>query len=763
MTDTPVPGIFWTSLSGIVALLSVATLIGRTWCDLFPLRFRAHARFYLGPSLGLTTLTIVASLFGRVLPLGNTVFVPLLFLGFLVWSLVRERDTGKAVRHILVVSVFGVVCGVSVLSPLFVFGGINVHNDTFTYLTHSNWLQNHAFKELVSSDMVTALTSQVSLYQQGNFRMGGSFLLALSQVLLNLQWSFEAYPAVVVANISACCLAMGFVLVQHFRLISLSVRLTVLALPAFSLGGLVFGANLGFLPQVVGLTLGASLLFTVGPVFRWVVTTATGWQAIGKAAFPSAVLFVGATLAYSEIAPFLLVVIVGSVGILGFQFHAWKKILLHGGVLLALASLLLNMEMVRAYGAIRTQSNAVVGSPVDWPLLGFVAHAVGIHGGAWDLYQWTASENFWSITYVYGLTLFVLITALLFSGLRPTLRTMVSGTLLPTIAILFIFSIGIAYFRYISPSPFPKGMGQSWSQFKLSEWAHPFMMVLVLVSIANLRLSMGRLFVTGMFALFSIGFISAALIGVARVSPIMHYYMGVNDLNRFYLDFRQVVLANCPANAPVYLALGGENHKFRQIAALYLYDKEIDSDWSDDGYIYPRLPIDRRTKSLVTGSCVVERNTQNGWLSHGMQIGPFKVGIFNGEGKVRILSMTGGYARESDAENWWHWVEYKVNFKLWPLSIPNGAMQTKLYFEYGTRGAQTLTLRIIKRDGLSQVFSIYSKGEAISIFDKVIDLSPLEIDEISVETNGKASPLGDQDVRLAAMVIRNVTILSVVP
>ena len=136
----------------------------------------------------------------------------------------------------------------------------------------------------------------------------------------------------------------------------------------------------------------------------------------------------------------------------------------------------------------------------------------------------------------------------------------------------------------------------------------------------------------------------------------------------------------------------------------------------------------------------------------------------NGDnGQIQIASVTGAYDRESDGNNWWHWVERKVSFKLQPLFVPKDATQTKLRFEYGTRGNQTLTLRIIKRDGSSQEILLQSKGDAPAMFEKVIDLPPIDLAEVSIETDGKASPLGNGDSRVAAWIIRDLNINPISP
>lgn len=761
MTNLSVPSIFWTTLLSVTAILVSATLIGRAWGDLFPYRLRGAARFYLAPVLGLATLTIIASLLGRILPLGNSVFVPELVVSLMAWALIREQVATQAFRHGLWVSIFGIVCGASVLAPLFAFGAFNAHNDAFTYLVHSNWLQVHAFGDTIAAEQVTPLTTQIALYQQEGFRMGGSFLLALAQSLLNLQWSYEVYPAVVISAIAACCLAIGFPLAQSLRPVRRRTRPALLALPAFTFGGLVFGANLGFLPQTIGLSIGAGLLFAVGPSLQWVSIGGASSRTIAKAALPAVALFSAAVFAYSELAPFLLLAVLGSSFALAFCLSSWGRVLVYTGLVFGLAGLLLNTELIRVYAALRTQSGVVVGSPVDWSLLGYVAHAFGVHGGAWDGFQWTLPESAESFFFFLGVAITSLLAVTVLSGSRAIMGKTLNGVLLPVAVVLLVLCAGLLYFRYFVPSPFPKGLGQSWSQFKLADWAHPFAMAFALLAVVHLRQRMGKYFDHVMMLLFVVGLVSATLIGVARTTPLIQYYEGTRDLNRFYQELRQTVLANCQPNAPVYLALNGQHHKFRQMAVYLLSDRVTTSDWMDDGYIFPRLPNERRTQALNAGDCVVEPDTQGGWLSNGTTVGAFLIGVFDGQGQVRIASATGAYDRETDGQNWWHWVERKVAFQLQPLFISKVATQAKLHFGYGTRGKQTLTVYIRTRDGSRQQLLIHSQGDALATFEKNIALPPSELMELSIETDGQASRLGGQDARMAAWLVRNLSITPV--
>lgn len=762
MTNFSVPGIFWTTLTSVAAILSLTTLIGRPWTLMLPYKLKGIARFYLAPAFGLATLTIIASLIGRVIPLGNTVIMPCAVIIMLVCALVRENNIRQALHQALMVSTFGIFCGVSVLGPLFAYGAFNAHNDAFTYLAHSNWLQEHVFAQVISTTMVTPLTTQVLLYQQEGLRMGASFLLALFQALLNLRWSYEVYPAVVISAIAVCCLAIGFPLAQLLRPLRRYIRLALLAVPAFSFGGLVFGANFGFLPQTIGLALGASLLFMVGQLFRWVATNNVPRSAVVKSSLPCATLFASAVFAYSELSPFLLVAVLGSWAILAYRFQAWDKMLIHGGVLFGSTILLLNAELIRTYAALRMQSGAIVGTPVDWPLLGFIAHAFGLHGGAWDLQQWSAPESFGTFSFVIGFLFLGVAILLLLSGIRIIWRSTLNGVLLPTIISLMLYIAGILYFRYVVLSPFSKGVGNSWSQFKLADWAHPFVMVIVLFALLTLRPRMGKLFNTAIVTMFVIAMMCATHFGVIRIKPLMEYYRGVNDLNKFYQDFRDLVLTSCPSNAPIYLALQGEHQKFRQMTTLYLYDRGVTSDWADDGYINGLLPPERRKQEVQVGSCLVEPSIGlNSYLNRGEVIGPFRIGVFDGTGHTRIESVNGAYDRESDGKNWWHWVERKISLKLQPDIFSKDATQTKVHFEYTTRGKQVLSIHIIKRNGAMHIVTQQSKGDATELFEKVIDVPTNELAEIRIETDGKAFPLGIKDARVAAWNIGNIIITAV--
>jgi len=755
-----VPSIFLTTLLALGLVLLAVTLIGRAWASFFPFKLQSLARFYLAPVMGLATLVIIASWMGRFIALGDSVVVPTLFFGLIVLALSREQDVWQAIRHGLCNSIFAVACGVSILSPLLIYGGFNAHNDAFTYLAHSNWLQSHSFSEVIGEEQVTPLSTQIALYQRGGFRMGASFLLGLVQSLLNLEWSYEVYPSITIASISACCLAIGFPLASSLSSIRRRARLMLLALPSFTIGGLIFGANLGFLPQTVGLSLSAGLLFALGPTLRSLSGQRKSARSIVIASVPVSVLLAATVYAYSELTPLILLTLFTSGFFIALLYHSWKGVILYIGLQLGLAGLYLNSEIFRVLAALRVQSAVVVGGAVNWLLPGYFAHVLGCHGGAWDEFQWSLPEYIGSVSFFWGVVITGALTFSLFLNSRATVKMILNGKLFPAGAFLFIAFAAFIYFRYFVISPFPIGKGQSWNQFKLTEWAHPFAMAFSLLAISGLLKHGGRYIEMIITVVFLIGLFVAANCGVKRISPLIQYYGGTRDLNKLYHEFRQKVLnvSDSEPRRSIYLSLNGQHHKFRQMATYFLPDRAIASDWMDDGYIYGQLPKDRRTQVINMGDCVVESAQEKFLLLGGATIGPFSVGLFDGCRKLKIKNTIGAYGRESDGANWWHWVERKVSFQL--QQLPNGktSCKTKIRFEYSTRGCQTLTVDLLTQDGTSRLFSIESNGNGIGTFEKTVNLWPSELTELSVATDGNASHISEKDSRCAAWMIRNLTV-----
>ena len=760
MTSSPVPTIFWITLAAVPALMFVATVIGRAWTILLPSRLQGPACCYLAPALGLATLTVMATVLGRYAPLGHRALLPLVLAALAAWALARRREFGRALRQSLWCGAFALACGAGILAPLLVYGAFNTDNDTFTYLAHAQWLQQHPFSQSVLRETVTPFATQILLYQQAGYRMGGSYLLALLQSLFHLPWAYAAYPTLLIAAISSCCLSLGFPLARQLRPMHRALRLVLLALPAFTLGGLTFGANFGFMPQTLGMALAAGALFMAGPVLGWVAHAGRRAPAVATAALPGGVMLAGATLAYSELSPFVGCALGASALLLALRRKAWRNVLLHGAVMLAVATLLLNVELLRVYAALRAQLGVVVGAPVDWSLIGFLAHAFGVHGGAWDDFQWAATGARAS-AFAGGLLLLALVLAPIAFNVRALWRAAIGAALLPALAVLGMFGLATLYFRYAVAAPFPTGIGQSWSQAKLADWAYPFAIALTLFSIVRLRRRFAPQVGAALVLLFIVGVTSTIGLSIARVSNFMQPYGGIRNMARFYVDLRATVLATCPPTAPVHLGLNGNFSKFRQMAALYLHDRELTSNWSDDNY-FDWIPPSRRNQFAAAGSCVVEPAAAPSMTPEARVVGPFQVGLA-APGRIMLGAVSGAHQRETDGKNWWYWVEGSARFSIEPGATPTAQPKTRVQFEYLTRGRQVLTLRVVRRDGSAQEIVLHGDGQAMAAFDQLVDAAPGALAELAFSTDGKAAALGPRDPRLGAWLIRNIRLTAVTP
>lgn len=760
MSYLPGAGIFWSSLVVIVVTMSISTLLGRALGSMTPVMLRGSLKFYVAPVLGLATLTIFASIVGRVVPLGGNVGIPFLLIAALLVAIANEPRPTDALRHTLHVSGFGFVCGTFILAPLFLFGGFNPHNDTFTYLAHAQWLQEHAFSEAISSDRVTPLTTQIFLYQREDLRMGGSFLLALIQSLLHLRWAFEAYPAVIVAAVSSGCLAIGFPLARRLRSTPRSIRYAILSLPAFTLGGLVFGGSMGFMPQTLGLAFGSGVLFASGLILQRVARVRGSWRNVFAHALPLVLLLTAAIYTYSEMAPFLVLSLAGGCLYVAWNRREWTRIAVFSSAAGALTCIFLNTEMIRAFSAIRTQSGLVVGSAVEWSLAGYFAHAVGVHGGAWDIFQWSRRGYGDQFGIYLGIALIGLILFLLLSARREIARFIRSGALMPSALMLILLAAGLFYFRFFARSPFEGGVGQSWSAFKLTEWAHPFAMIFVLVAVIKIATKLKRHGGSAIVFLFSIGIASAVDTSTSRIKPVMESYPGVNNLYVFLTTLRSVAAEACKQPQTIFLALNGSNIKLRQMVVLFLPDWKLVADWHGDDAIFPYLPADQRVSLVTANSCVIELASVTTHVTNGMKVGPLRIGQADPKPHIELERVAGGYGRESDGSNWWYWINQGIRFSLKPTFVPLAATTTKLHFEVAARGPQTLSIVLTANDKRISEVNRTVDGSKLETIDVDLPIQPGQVAQLDITSNGIPTPLGLTDSRVASWSVRNLIVTS---
>ena len=143
-------------------------------------------------------------------------------------------------------------------------------------------------------------------------------------------------------------------------------------------------------------------------------------------------------------------------------------------------------------------------------------------------------------------------------------------------------------------------------------------------------------------------------------------------------------------------------------------------------------------------------------------VGPFHVALAR-SGTISLGAVSGAHQRETDGKNWWYWVEGPARFSIAADAAPGVQPKTRLQFEYLTRGAQTLTLRVVRRDGSAQQIELQGNGQAMATFDQLVDAAPAALAELAFSTDGKATVLGPADPRLGAWLIRNITLTAATP
>lgn len=585
--------------------------------------------FYLAPAIGLSTLVIFASLAGRYVPIG-WLPVRLVLAAMVILAFSLEHDRLKALKHVLAVVCFGLVCGSPILGGLFVHGAYFAYNDTFTYLAHSIWLQAHAFRIAVPADELTPFTSQIAMYQAGGLRMGASYLIALIQAITGAHWSYAIYPSVMASAITACCMAAGFPLVRLTRTMSRGTRFALLALPAFALNGMTFGSVFGFAPQTLGLTFASSLAFVIGYLLRWAVTRRRAPLDVAKASIPGALLFAALTYAYSEMMPFaVLGICTSALFVMARRRGSMLYVIVLGGAFAVTALVLLNTETLRAISAIRTQANVVVGGPVNWSPSGFIAHAFGVHGGAWDAYNWAMRGTPESAAYFIGMSSMIVIVVVLLLARKAIRKRIADYSLLPAAMMLMLFGLGGLYFRYAVHAPFPTGVGQSWSQFKLSEWASPFASVFVLLALASFRKSAGRYLSAAVVCSLAVLIVTESVLWSVQLhgvyGSITQYYGTPRSVDKYLTNFRELVVSTCPSNAPIYLDLHAADVKAREALTMYLNGQPLKSDWHDDDYFNYYNALGGLSEPVAPGDCVIASKDDPKYVGVGIVSGPFRI------------------------------------------------------------------------------------------------------------------------------------------
>src|SRR5208283_4288265 len=585
---------YFGSIFILIIVLSIITILGRPVCELFPFRVRPSAKLLLSPVIGLSILALAATFFGWIFRATPYLCIPitLLLTGVAFYF---DRNKGILLKHLSVLWGYAAASSGAVFFGLLRYDCFNPFNDAFTYLVHSQWLQQHAFHDPALVSGFFPSLSQVALYQQLGLRMGASFFMAWIQAMFGAPWSYLVYPVAATLPLIAGCLVIGYC--ASINSFGRYKPFLIAFFAAVSLNGFAYGISYGFLPQTYGIAFAIGSLLVLG-IADSRLSKVRAWKEAFLLAIPCALLFSSMVYSYSEIVPFTTFAI-----LLASVYFLLKRDCFHGLVKFYSAffvevAVLVNLEMPRAFFAILGQSKALAGWPVDWRIIDFAAHSFGFRGGSGDEVWLLGSP-------VISVLLLAALLVPLYLNRKALISNRFSG-LLPCIAFILISGVFFLYYRYGFPSPWPNGTGQSWSQFKIANWVSAFCMVLVGLSVlqATKRPNLYRIL---LFIL-----ISCSLAGVS-----WNYFLADPRTKNFrnevgsespfseFTTLRNYTKSIVKPDQKIYLELPNIHHKLRETVSYFLYDSELAGDWNDDGY-FCWIPKDQQSIPLSSSTYMVK-------------------------------------------------------------------------------------------------------------------------------------------------------------
>ncbi len=594
-------------------LLSAATLIGRAVARRLPFRIRPVVAFYLSPSIGLSVWLLVSVPWGWVAGYGNLWAVRLLPIILVMCSLLLLRGERRLWLHLCLIGGIALIAGSPILLQLWKAEAYTPYNDAFTYLAQAQWLQDHSFGERPEVSFHPAWT-QILSYQDFNMRMGATFFLGWIQSVCGSRWSYQVYPVALTLAATAGAMALAGGLTAVLRLRRGKALVAGLCLP-LALNGFNFSIVAGFFPQAFGLLFALAGTVLLGLGFQAAASRASTvslrWMALSVGFCLAASIH-----AYIELSPFLAAACgLACVAALALRSGDRPAIIFHSLWVALITVALVNAEWIRLYRGVIAQAKGgpLIGKPVPWPVGEYVMHSLGWRGSFFE-----QSGGFPGQTIVTALGSLALLAMV--AGLFVAMWRRRSGnlTLIPHFALLFTFILGFIYFRYFVKPPWPVGVGQSWNQHKLADWASPSLLLLVLVAVA-LGLRRWRFGRSVFFVIVVGAFLLSLYRNVVRVdgrTSSIRARTGT-DFAPFlvYERLREEVLRTVPAGETIYLDipddLNTQEMESRQMITYFLNDRRLLSHWTDDLYIYG-LPPEQMEASMEGAEWVVSSRSWPG-------------------------------------------------------------------------------------------------------------------------------------------------------
>ncbi len=607
-------------------MVGVGVLVGALVIACLPARMLPGARIFLCVPLGWALLTLVATLPGWI---GTgyirchcmEITVLLSAAGAWVGRDWLRRAGGDCAR----LGAFCCLASFPILGPLWHHGSFSLYNnDTFIYICQAQWLQHHAFIARPHIEGGYPAWSEVASFQISSLRMGASFLLGWTQAAFGLEWSLDLYPAMAALALICGALGIGATVLAACPGRWAEAWLAALAAAA-TVNGFAFGAATGFLPQTWGLAFASAAFGLRG------LETSTRAERAGcgpwRTGVPLGIAVAASMHCYWDLLP-----LEGPALALTYLYpwpgrdaRAWREVWRWAGVPALAAVLLVNLEWIRAVRGILQNITAVVGGPVAWTVPSFPAHALGLRASVWEGGGWI-NEALTRVKLIGGTVVMLLWLGVMAASADPgrarhwrrppaRLARWHGPALIPALTWLGLSTLLFVYFRYHVPSPWhghffdsrwPDGVGQSWSQYKVTIWASLFVIGLVAALGTGAAMStawrgwrVAWLAVLALWCGMGLGW-NRGLIQDRGSSLLFMTGLRSDPLEACRVMRQEI--ARLPPNDWVYLDWPSDqtSYRFRSLMVYFLCNRPVASDWHDDvifsGYVPPedarRTPAD---------------------------------------------------------------------------------------------------------------------------------------------------------------------------
>lgn len=753
--------IYLISISLLLFLLLLVTAVGRYITNFLPSDLRDSSEIYISPLLGLASIVLIATVYGWLSPFKTSLSL-IVSAVLMFFCIIVEKQRTVLFRDWMIISAFAVIVTIPILAPAIRYDSFNPFNDTFTYLVHGQWLQEHAFSDVAKSSGFFPAETQVVLYQKAGHRMGGSFFLGFVQSLFNLQWSYYAYLPTVAVVFSLGSLAIGGCIRQVIP-ISNKTGFILSALPAFTMNGYIFGSQYGFLPQTFGITFSAGLACLVPGLIGYTLNAKPKLSKQFLVLIPLSIICSALLISYNDMFPIVGAGIGLFLAVVYYRHWNLKNQITVSILLLAVQVLaVVNIEGIRIlrnflHTVIGAASGAVhFGWMVLWSPIQFLAFSFGMKS--------PFDTNVFLIDKVVSIWIFPVFLILIMVILVKIFRSKHWNlSIILLLCINFVFIIAFLKFRYATQGVDGE-IGNTFLQFKLSKWLAPFNLALIGIVIAWITVnakSYKRILKYTAMAVLAAGMviqyeITAPMFILQFQDETMRKYSPFN----VFLELRSRI-ANISNDHIIYLGIPTEHHKLTQMVAYILSDRKLAGKY-EDGYLRGSLPDHERDIPLETADWMIQFKPNPTYDENPLhRVGPFF--IRKAPFTFYILeSVKGAYDTETGDNKTWNWVKESVEYR-YHFAGKGNASWTKVKFSFLLAGKpRTLFLE-----------SLTPSGKPLTSYEIPMEGGWGEYESPSIETNGaeeivfrlkadgEPTRLSESDPREAKFLIQNFSIESI--